>query len=255
MCIIYRSAFAPVQTYVWLLNVGYKLSQLFVGLDRHSEHYAQLSLRRDRRLSIALENILRDVILADPSDYGIDLAVARIFQRYRPGTRKWELQYLEGCWLVCEPRVAEDKCIRRVHVNLHNGLLVVDDQPWCNLPYGIRNHPGFEKLFYDVRTCTVSDIDTVPNHCLQPAFNVMKFDLPEMDSATLVMSSEHKVAIWTMYQDQDCSRSYRAAFPCELMTLYFEHKAIKKPTFSSWSLRKYCGKTFRQCSSMGTFIG
>ena len=196
------------------------------------------------------------MILADASDCGIDLAVARIFLYHRPGTRRWEeLQHLEGCWLVCESRAAENEYIRRVHINLHDGLLLVDDRPRYTLPYGVRNHPRFEELFNDVRTCAVSDIDTVPNHCLQPAFNVIKSDLPEMDFATLVMSSEHEVAIWPMYKDQDCSRSYRFAFPCEVMILYFEHKAIKKPTYSSWFLRKYCGKTFRQCSSMDTFIG
>ena len=47
-----------------------------------------LLCHRDSRLSCALKEILRDEILADVSDYGVDLAVARIFTRYRPGTRR-----------------------------------------------------------------------------------------------------------------------------------------------------------------------
>ena len=55
-----------------------------------NDKYSQLLLERDSRLSLAVEDILRDLILADPSDYGVDLAVGKIFASYDPGTHRCE---------------------------------------------------------------------------------------------------------------------------------------------------------------------
>ena len=44
-----------------------------------NDEYSELLLERDSRLSLTVEEILRDVILADPSDYGVDLAIGKIF--------------------------------------------------------------------------------------------------------------------------------------------------------------------------------
>ena len=81
-------------------------------------------LDQDRHLSLAIEEVLRDIILSDPSDYGIDLAVGKVFACYRPGARWWEhLQDPNTRWLMCS---TADQPLRTVHINLLDGTLRVD---------------------------------------------------------------------------------------------------------------------------------
>ena len=94
------------------------------------DDYSQLLLDRDRRLSLALEEILRDEILADPSDYGVDLAVAKIFVCHKPYPYKWEqLQYPDAPWLVCKTEAITHHPSQSVHINLLNGEYRVNGQP------------------------------------------------------------------------------------------------------------------------------
>ena len=82
---------------------------------------------RDYRLSLTIEGILRDAILADPSDYGIDVAAGRIFPCYRPGTQRWQqLQHPNACWLTC---LTAGQPSQTVHINLHGGKFRMDGQP------------------------------------------------------------------------------------------------------------------------------
>jgi hypothetical protein len=112
------------------------------------DKYSELLLKRDRRLSPAVEEVLRDVILADPSDYGVDLAVAKIFASYQPGTQRWEqLQYPNSRWLTCKTDATVDKPSQTVHVNLLDGDLRAAGQPLGGLPRLIR------EIFPDVRIC------------------------------------------------------------------------------------------------------
>ena len=81
-------------------------------------------LDQDRHLSLAIEEVLKDIILSDPSDYGIDLAVGKVFACYRPGARWWEhLQDPNTRWLMCS---TADQPLRTVHINLLDGTLRVD---------------------------------------------------------------------------------------------------------------------------------
>ncbi|KAI9572506.1 hypothetical protein HD554DRAFT_2036078 [Boletus coccyginus] len=140
-----------------------------------SDEYSQLLLGRDRRLSLALEEILRDEVLADPSDYGVDLAVARIFVGYKPCACRWEqLQYPTAHWLVCKTAATMDYPSKSVHINLLNGEFQVDGQPWGTLPRKIRNSPTYRRVFRD------------------QGFFVIPSNLPGMDFTTLSMASEHK---------------------------------------------------------------
>ena len=94
-----------------------------------------LLIERDRRLSPALEEILRDLILADPSDYGVDRAVAKMFASYHPGTQRWEqLQYPNARWLTCNTEATVDQPPQTVHVNLLDGDLRVAGQTLGGLP-------------------------------------------------------------------------------------------------------------------------
>ena len=109
---------------------------------------SQLLFSRDRRLALALEDILRDVVLADASDYGVDLAVGKIFASYQPGAQKWEqLQYPNARWLTCRTEGTVDEPSRTVHINLLDGELLVALQSLGGLPRDVR------ECFRDVRTC------------------------------------------------------------------------------------------------------
>ena len=101
-----------------LLSCALLMHVSFVG---HS--YSKL-LDRDQHLSLAIEEVLRDIILSDPSDYGVDLAVGKVFTCYRPGARRWEeLQDPNTRWLMCS---TADQPLRTVHINLLDSTLRVD---------------------------------------------------------------------------------------------------------------------------------
>ena len=120
------------------------------------EYYSRLLLERDRRLSFALENVLREVARADASDRGIDLAVGNVWSGYRPGPRKWEpLPYPNSHWLTCETAATGDgRCSQKVHLNLLNGTLLVDCKPIDGLPREIREQKTYKRIFGDVRMIT-----------------------------------------------------------------------------------------------------
>jgi hypothetical protein len=120
----------------------------FKSSDIYNE-YSQLLLERDHHLSPALEEILRDVILADPSDYGVDLAVAKNFATYQPGTQRWEqLQYPNARLLTCKTDATVDQPSQTVHLNVLDGDLRVAGQPLGGLPDAVG-----EIMFRDVRIC------------------------------------------------------------------------------------------------------
>ena len=99
-------------------------------------------LARDHRLSLTVEETLRDIILADVSDHGVDLAVSKIFLNYKPGTQRWKpLQYSNTRWLVCATKAALDQPLQTVHIDLINGELRVAGQPLGGLPHKISASP------------------------------------------------------------------------------------------------------------------
>lgn len=74
-----------------------------------NDRYVRLYLERGSRLSHTLELILRDAIVADASDYGIDLAVSKIFPTYQPCVHRWKnLEYPDTCWLTCQTNATMD---------------------------------------------------------------------------------------------------------------------------------------------------
>ncbi|KAF8129296.1 hypothetical protein EV363DRAFT_1451295 [Boletus edulis] len=124
----------------------------FPSLDTPS--YSRVLLERDRHLSYALEEVLRNAILADATNFGVDLAVSKGWPGYRPGTGHSQL----------------------VQVNLLDGSALVDG--WRvgeRLPSTITGHPVYRVIFGDQN------------------FGVVPSDLPEMDFVTLFMISEHDV--------------------------------------------------------------
>ena len=91
---------------------------------------------------------MRDVILADPSDYGVDLAVAKIFASYYPGIQRWvQLQYPNARWLICKTEATVDQPSQTVHINLLDGALRVNGQLLGELL------PDVREIFRDVCAC------------------------------------------------------------------------------------------------------
>ena len=109
---------------------------------------------RDNRLFFALEEILADVILADASDYGVDLAVSKVFPSYQPGSHRWEqFLYLDVHWITCETEAIVGQPSRTAHINLLDGTLRVNGQLLGGLTREIKNSPKIQQIFSDVRTC------------------------------------------------------------------------------------------------------
>ncbi|KAF8439804.1 hypothetical protein L210DRAFT_3540380 [Boletus edulis BED1] len=137
--------------------------------------YSQFLLDRDRRLSLALDGVLSDVVLADSSDRGIDLAVGRVWPDYRPGS-EWEfLPEPNSRYFLCTTASTTSQCSQTVHFNLLDGTLLVDGKPLGRLPDVIVQHPLYSLLFGE------QVLDVIPG------------DLPGMDYSTRGMISGHQV--------------------------------------------------------------
>lgn len=143
------------------MSLNNPLTQLNPSLAGIPE-YSQLLIERDRRLSLALEGVLRDVILADASNRGIDLAVRNIWSGYRPGLQRWQpLPHPNSHWLTCQTAATDGRRSQTVHLNLLDGVLLVDGKPIDGLPHAIRKQALYERIFGDVRMLQV----TLSNTC------------------------------------------------------------------------------------------
>ena len=132
-------------------------STLILDSSAIDDGYSRLLLERDSYLFLALEKILADIILADVSDYGVDLAVGRIFASYQAGTQRWvQLQCPNARWLTCKTKVIVDQPSQIVHINLLDGALRVNGQLLDGLPRDVR------EIFRDVCTCFISYVNERP---------------------------------------------------------------------------------------------
>ena len=109
-----------------------------------------------RRLSVAIEKVVKDVILSDVSDRGIDLAVHNIWPGYRPGPGRWQQeQHPHSHWLVSTTPETAGRQSQIVRINLLDGSLLVDGRPLGILPLEILGHPLYKRVFSYV--CTNQD--------------------------------------------------------------------------------------------------
>ncbi|KIJ64287.1 hypothetical protein HYDPIDRAFT_90985 [Hydnomerulius pinastri MD-312] len=142
---------------------------------------SQLLLERDRRLSLALEDILSDLI--DKNDEGIDLAVTRVWPAYRPGTKWMKLEHSNSRWFSCQTAKTKAQRSQQVHFNLHDGSLLVDGKPLGRLPNEITMHPVYSLVFGN------RVLDVLPG------------DVPGMEFSTRGMISGYQV-YFTMKSDE-----------------------------------------------------
>ena len=111
--------------------------------------YSQLLLDRDRRLSLALEDVLSDLIQANPE--GINLAIGRIWHDYRPGSKWTQLPSPNSRWVSCTTAQTAEQRSQGVYFNLLDGSLLVDGKPLGRLPGEILRHPLYNLIFGKVR--------------------------------------------------------------------------------------------------------
>ena len=113
--------------------------------------YSQILLDRDRRLSLALENVVSDIIQGDFRDQCINLAVGRIWPGYRPGSKWRPLQVPKSRWFCCTTARQALQRPQVVHLNILDGSLLIDGKPlgtW--LPNEFVRHPLYKLIFGEV---------------------------------------------------------------------------------------------------------
>ena len=153
--------------------------------------YSRLLLERDRRLSLTLDGVLRDVILADASNRGIDLAVRNVWSGYRPGPQRWQPSpHPNSHWLTCETAATGRMRSQIVHLNLLDGTLLVDGKPIDGLSHGIREQALYKRIFGNVcmyssffptlsNVCKFLFAASLPCHSIRPPGN--GFLYPSLD--------------------------------------------------------------------------
>ena len=189
----------------------------------------KLLLNRDLHLSLIVEGILRDAILADSSDYGVDLAVSKIFATYQPGTHRWEvLQSPNARWLTCKTGATADQPSKTIHVDVLDGELRVDGQPIGGLPHTIRDCFDFREIFRDVRAGVLISMSFLNHYHFQQGFFVIPSNLLGMDFTTLTMTSERKVRMPRLRDACGGSDSRRFTLHSEMKNWWFEHNAVRR---------------------------
>ncbi|KAN0092683.1 hypothetical protein V8E55_003467 [Tylopilus felleus] len=137
--------------------------------------YSRLLLDRDRRLSLALESAVSDVIQADSSDEGIDLAVGWVWPDYRPSSKWIPLESPNSRWFKCNTKSSTGQSSQVVHLNLLDGSLLVNRKQLARLPNKILQHPLYNLIF--------------GKHVL----DVIPSNLPGIDYSTRGTISDHQV--------------------------------------------------------------
>ena len=112
--------------------------------------YSQLLIDRDRHLSLALEDVLNDVIQnSADGDEGVDLAIRRVWHNYRPGS-VWTPSCPNSRWFWCTTTPTAKERSQVVHFNLLDGALLVDGKPLGRLPSEILRHQLYNQIFGEV---------------------------------------------------------------------------------------------------------
>jgi hypothetical protein len=154
--------------------------------------YSRLLLDRDRRLSLALSSVVSDVIQADSSRQGIDLAISWVWPEYRPGSKWTPLLNPDSHWFSCRTASTTGQVSQVVHYNLLDGSLFVNGKSLGRLPHEILRHPLYKLIFGNVRL-VITDVTQVQTELFQHVLEVIPGDLRGMDYSTRGMVSDHQV--------------------------------------------------------------
>ena len=149
-----------------------------------------------RQLSVAMEEVMKDVILSDVSDRGIDLAVHNIWPGYRPGPRRWQQeQHPHSHWLVSATAETAGRQSQIVRINLLGGSLLVDGRPLGILPHEILEHPLYKRVFRSVCTDQGARRGQIFDFFSRQTCLVVPSHIPGMDFASSDLISDHSVSV------------------------------------------------------------
>ena len=109
--------------------------------------YLQLLLDQDCRLLLALKAFLTNLLQANSSNEGVDLAIGWVWHDYRLGSNWAPLLRPNEHWISCTTMLTAKQCLQVVHFNLHEGSLLVDERQLGRLPSTILQHPLYNMIF------------------------------------------------------------------------------------------------------------
>ncbi|KAF9221820.1 hypothetical protein BS17DRAFT_710204 [Gyrodon lividus] len=108
---------------------------------------SRLLHERDRRLSMASEEILANCVQESSLSEGINLAITRVWCDYRPGSQWKRLDHPNSRWISCQTARTDAQQPQGVHFNLVNGALLVEGKPLGTLPREFTGHSLYKLIF------------------------------------------------------------------------------------------------------------
>ncbi|KAG1894568.1 uncharacterized protein F5891DRAFT_1255076 [Suillus fuscotomentosus] len=107
--------------------------------------YSKLLLERDKRCCHALEPIIRQYV--EQHREGLDCAIVKIWDSYRPGTPWRALRAPNSRWLMTQTAPSHSQLPQDVHIDLISGCLLIDGKQLGRLPSKIVQHPTYRSIF------------------------------------------------------------------------------------------------------------
>ncbi|QRV77950.1 kinase-like protein [Ceratobasidium sp. AG-Ba] len=112
----------------------------------HASPYLQMLLFRDRRLSWKVSSFISQQLHRDPKILNDSLSY--YWTGYRPDPSGWAvLDDPNARWISTTTSSTATCPSQRVHINLLEGMLLVDGQPLGQLPRDYVTHPTYTRLF------------------------------------------------------------------------------------------------------------
>ncbi|KAF8597353.1 hypothetical protein BDV93DRAFT_596776 [Ceratobasidium sp. AG-I] len=106
----------------------------------------QMLVARDRRL--AHNNVLMLLEKVQQTREVLNSSIGALWPGYRAGSTGWvELPSPNSCWVTTNTAATPDGISQRVHLDLLEGLLLIDGNPLGRLPQEYVNHPVYTRLF------------------------------------------------------------------------------------------------------------
>ncbi|KAG1894551.1 uncharacterized protein F5891DRAFT_714827 [Suillus fuscotomentosus] len=174
-------------------------------LDSLPQH-SKLLLERDKRCCHALESTIRQY--AEFYREGLDLAIAKIWGSYRPGT-PWRASTAPNSrWLVAQTAPSHSQSPQDVRINLISGCLLVDGKQLGRLPSTIVQHPTYQSIFSD------QVLDIVPA------------DIRGMEYATCGNFCDHQVSFALCDSNDLIIRAKHIKHDSPLLQLIPSHKFV-----------------------------
>ena len=109
----------------------------------------RMLVARDRRLANMIVSTLLEKIQKAPEV--LNRSIEALWPGYRANSTGWvELTSPNLCWVTTKTAATPDGISQEVHLDLLEGLLLIDGNPLGRLPQEYVNHPVYRRLFGQV---------------------------------------------------------------------------------------------------------